>query len=67
MHMRNVDPPTAPLHNLIATAMQERSCRWLCGRAAVTRVLDEQAPFGGFVFEHRLASEGLTPVYRARL
>lgn len=64
---RGIDPPTAPLHNLISATMDEHTCQWLTGLSAVTRVIDEPAPAGGFVLEHRLTIPGWQSVCRARL
>ena len=64
---RGADPPLAPLHNLISTALDEHTCRWLTGLAAVTRISEEAAPSGGFVLEHRLTIPGWQSVCRARL
>lgn len=64
---RGCDPPTASLHNLIAAAMQEHTCGWLTGHSAKTAVIDEPAPVGGFVLEHRLTTPGWQSVCRARV
>jgi hypothetical protein len=64
---RNADPPKAPLYNLISLAIATRSCRWFTDLSAATRVLDEPAPTGGVMFEHRLGKAETTSVYRALL
>jgi hypothetical protein len=64
---RGAEPRSAPLHNLISTALDQQTCRWLTGLAAVTRVSEEPAPAGGFVLGHRLTIPGWQSVCRARL
>ena len=64
---RNADPPKAPLYNLISSAIATGSCHWFTHESAATRVLDEPAPTGGAMFEHRLEDAEATSVYRALL
>lgn len=60
---RGADPPKAPLDNLIIRAVATQSCIWFSDPSATTRVLDESAPTGGPVFEHRLGKAEATQVY----
>jgi hypothetical protein len=60
---RGADPPKAPLDNLISRAVAARSCLWFSDPSAITRVLDEPAPAGGPVFEHRLEKAEATQAY----
>jgi hypothetical protein len=62
---RNADPPKAPLYNLISPEIATCSCRWSTELSSGTRVLDEPAPSGGVMFEHRLEKAEATSVYRA--
>ena len=62
---RNADPPKAPLYNLISSAIATGSCHWFTHESVATRVLDEPAPTGGAMFEHRLEVAEATSVYRA--
>jgi len=64
---RESDPPMAPLKNLIARAIAAQRCRWSVGPSAATRPLDEPAPTGGAMFEHRLERTVPTSVYRVDL
>jgi hypothetical protein len=64
---RGADPPKAPLDNLISRAMVTHTCSWFADRSAAVRVLDEPAPTGGAVFEHRLAKTEPTTVYGTHL
>ena len=51
---RGADPPQAPIENLISRAMATHTCTWFADRLVAVRVLDEPAPAGGPLFEHRL-------------
>jgi hypothetical protein len=64
---RNTDPPKMPFTNLISKAVATRHCRWSADPSAVTRLLDEQAPTGDAMIEHRLGTTEPTTVYRVRL
>jgi hypothetical protein len=64
---RKEDPPKAPLINLISQAMAAQRCRWSADPSATTRLLDEPAPTGGAMIEHRLGTTGPTSVYRVHL
>jgi hypothetical protein len=66
-HWRNADPPKAPLKNLIARAMAERRCRWAADPSVANRLLEEPAPSGNSMFEHRLGKTESTSVCRAHL
>jgi hypothetical protein len=64
---REAEPPKAPLKNLIARAMAAQRCRWSADPSAATRLLDELAPTGGAMIEHRLGTTEPTSVYRVHL
>jgi hypothetical protein len=64
---RQADPPKAPLKNLISRAMAAQRCRWSADPSAATRLLDELAPTGGAMIEHRLGTSAPTSVYRVQL
>lgn len=64
---READPPKAPLNNLISRAMAARRCRWSADPSAATRLLEEPAPTGGAMIEHRLGTTKPTSVYRVHL
>jgi hypothetical protein len=64
---RGADPPKTPLDNLIARAMATHTCRWFGDRSVATRLLDEPAPTGGPVYEHRLGNSEATSVYGTHL
>jgi hypothetical protein len=62
---RNAEPPEAPLCNLISPEIATCSLRWSPEFCSGTRLLDEPAPRGGLVFEHRLETAEPTSVYGA--
>ena len=62
---RNAELPEAPLHNLISPEIATCSLRWSPELCSGTRLLDEHAPSGGVMFEHRLETAEATSVYRA--
>ena len=64
---RDEEPPRAPLGNLIAQAMDAHTCRWFAHSSSTTRPLEEPAPTGGAMFEHRLGAAEETSVYIAQL
>jgi hypothetical protein len=64
---RGEDPPKAPLDNLISRAMATHTCGWFADRSVTTRLLDEPAPTGGAVFEHRLGNTEPTLIYGTHL
>ena len=61
---RNTDPPKARLRNLITQEMVAQHHRGPANSSAAIRVLDERAPTGGAVIEHRLGKAELSPVGR---
>jgi len=64
---RGADPPKTPIDNLISRAMTTQTCSWFADSSAAVRVLDEPAPTGGAVFEHRLGRTETTLIYGSRL
>jgi hypothetical protein len=64
---READPPMAPLKNLISQAMAAQLCHWSAHPSAATRLLEEAAPTGGAMIEHRLGRTKPTSVYRVHL
>jgi len=62
---RNAEPPEAPLVNLISPEIATCSLRWSPEFCPGTRLLDEPAPSGGLMFEHRLETAEATTVYGA--
>lgn len=61
---RNAEPPKAALYNLISPEIATCPVRWSSELSSGTRVLDEPAPRGGVMFEHRLEEAEATSVYR---
>jgi len=61
---RNADPPAASLYNLISSEIATCPVRWSSAFSSGTRVLDEPAPRGGVMFEHRLEEAEATTAYR---
>jgi hypothetical protein len=61
----NAEPPEAPLYNLISPEIATCSLRWSPGFCSGTRLLDEPAPSGGVMFEHRLETAEASSVYGA--
>lgn len=61
---RHADPPKARLKNLISQEMSGPQHRAPAHSVAVTRVLDQQAPSGGAIIEHRLGKAELACVCR---
>lgn len=64
---READPPMAPIKNLISRAREARRCRWSADPSATTCLLDELAPTGDAMIEHRLGRSEPTVVYRVKL
>jgi len=64
---READPPKTPLRNLISRAMAARHCRWSADPSAASRLIDEAAPTGGPMIEHRLGNTEPTVTYRVHL
>jgi hypothetical protein len=60
---RGADPPQAPIENLISRAVASQNCTWFADRLVPVRVLDESAPTGGTVFEHKLGTSDPTLIY----
>ena len=61
---RHTNPPLARLRNLISREIAAQRERTPGNSSAATRVLDEEAPTGGAVTEHRLGKTELSRVCR---
>jgi hypothetical protein len=61
---RKTDPPMTALENLISAEMEPESPRAPGSFLTATRVLNEEAPSGGSVMEHRLGKSELSTIAR---
>jgi hypothetical protein len=64
---RDADPPKAPLQNLLSRAVSAQTCTWFGDATAQSCVLDESAPSGGNLVEHRIGTAETAAVYGVML